>query len=83
MLYKISESAVTKVSQAIHDGDSALEELYYFLEGEGVMWADGEDVPVKGGDAVLAPEGSDHGFRNTGHSPLKLVILWGKPNLPG
>ena len=43
------------------------------------MWTDGEDVPVKAGDAVLAPEGSDHGFRSTGREPLKLVILWGKP----
>ena len=63
-----------------HKGESALEELYYFIEGEGIMWADGEDVPVRAGDAVLAPEGSDHGFRNTGRRPLKLVILWGKPS---
>lgn len=27
------------------------------------MWADGEKIPVKAGDAVLAPEGSDHRFR--------------------
>jgi len=62
-----------------HKGDDAQEELYYFIEGEGIMWADGEDVPVKVGDAVLAPEGSDHGVRNTGHGPLKLVILFGTP----
>ena len=43
------------------------------------MWADGEDVPVRAGDAVLAPEGSDHGFRNTGRGPLKLVSCGGSP----
>jgi len=58
---------------------TALEEFYYFIEGEGLMWADGEDIPVTAGDAVLAPEGSDHGFRNTGSEPLKLLIIWGKP----
>jgi mannose-6-phosphate isomerase-like protein (cupin superfamily) len=117
MYYKTSESAVTKLSQAIHEGDgeiirtpffgdvsklpvryeiwalepggsegrhvhdgqSALEEFYYFIEGEGLMWADGEDIPMTAGDAVLAPEGSDHGFRNTGSEPLKLLIIWGKP----
>ena len=117
MYYKTSESAVTKLSQAIHEGDgeiirtpffgdvsrlpvrfdiwelepgvsegshvhegeSALEEFYYFIEGEGLMWADGEDIPVKAGDAVLAPEGSDHGLRNTGSRSLKLLIIWGKP----
>jgi mannose-6-phosphate isomerase-like protein (cupin superfamily) len=63
-----------------HKGEDALEELYYFIEGEGVLWADGEDVPVRAGDAILAPEGSDHGFRNTGHKPLKLMIIWGKPD---
>ena len=62
-----------------HKGESALEELYYFIEGEGVMWADGEDVPVRAGDAVLVPEGSDHGLRNTGSRSLKLLIIWGKP----
>ena len=62
-----------------HDGESALEELYFFLEGEGLMWSDGEEFLVKAGDAILVPEGSDHGFRNTGEGPLKLVIVWGKP----
>tara|TARA_Y100000588_G_C13786228_1_gene724637 strand:+ start:271 stop:651 length:381 start_codon:yes stop_codon:yes gene_type:complete len=64
----------------VHEKESALEEIYYFMEGEGVMWIDGEDVPITEGDVILAPEGSDHGFRNTGSSPLKLVILWGKPS---
>ncbi|MDP6063875.1 MAG: cupin domain-containing protein [SAR202 cluster bacterium] len=64
----------------VHQGEDAHEELYYFIEGEGIMWADGEDVPVKAGDAVLAPEGSDHGFRNTGRGLLKLALLWGKPD---
>jgi mannose-6-phosphate isomerase-like protein (cupin superfamily) len=67
----------------IHEGESALEEFYYFIEGEGLMWADGEEFFVTAGDAVLAPEGSDHGFRNTGRGPLKLMILWGKPDRSG
>ena len=62
-----------------HKGLDALEEIYYFIEGEGVLWTDGEDVPVRAGDAILPPEGSDHGFRNTGNKPLKLMIIWGKP----
>ncbi len=63
----------------VHGGDGALEELYYFLEGEGLMWVDGEDVPVSAGDAMLVPDGIDHGFRNTGAGPLRLVLIWGKP----
>ena len=43
------------------------------------MWMDGDDVPVAAGDAVLVPLEVDHGFRNTGSSPLKLMIVWGTP----
>ena len=63
----------------VHEEDQALEEIYYFLSGDGTMWADGEEFPVTTGDAVLVPAGSDHGFRNTGSKPLKLVVIWGKP----
>lgn len=64
----------------IHEGENALEEIYYFIKGKGVMWVDGEDVPVQAGDAMLVPPGVDHSFRNTGDVPLKLTIIWGKPS---
>ncbi|MCH8207236.1 MAG: cupin domain-containing protein [Chloroflexi bacterium] len=63
----------------VHEGERELEELYYFLEGSGTMWSDGDEFPVAAGDAVMAPPGSDHGFRNTGSGPLRLLIIWGKP----
>ena len=65
-----------------HGGEHALEEIYYFLQGSGVMWVDGEDVPVAAGDAIMVGPGSDHGFRNTGNETLKVVLLWGMPD-PG
>ncbi len=68
------------VSEGSHTHDD-LEEVYYFVAGSGVMWADGTEVPVAAGDAVLAPPGCDHGFRNTGDVPLKLVLIWGNPVL--
>ncbi len=64
----------------IHDGKDALEEFYYFIGGEGVMWMDGREQPVRQGDAVLAPQGTDHGFRNTGDETLKLLLIWGPPS---
>jgi mannose-6-phosphate isomerase-like protein (cupin superfamily) len=63
----------------IHAGDENYEETYYFIQGEGMMWIDDEEVPVTAGDAVLVPPGVDHGFQNTGRIPLKLVLLFGKP----
>jgi mannose-6-phosphate isomerase-like protein (cupin superfamily) len=62
-----------------HGGDEELEEIYCFLEGEGVMSVDGKDVPIVAGDSIMVPPGVDHGFRNTGNSLLKLVLIWGKP----
>jgi mannose-6-phosphate isomerase-like protein (cupin superfamily) len=63
----------------VHAGDDNYEETYYFLQGRGVLWIEGEDVPVQAGDAVLVPPDVDHGFRNTGDEPLRLVLLFGKP----
>ena len=65
----------------IHDGDESLEEIYYFLEGTGTMQISGDEVPVQAGDAVLAPKGVEHGFRNTGDETLRLVLIWGKPSI--
>ena len=64
----------------VHEGEDNLEEFYYFISGQGVMWMDGEEIPVTAGDAVMAPPGIDHGFRCTGDETLKLVIAWGVPN---
>ena len=63
----------------IHEGDRPLEEFYYFLSGEGVMWMDDEETRVGAGDAIMAPPGTDHGFRTVGDAPLKLLIIWGAP----
>lgn len=59
--------------------DDGFEETYYFLQGQGVMWIEGEELPIVAGDAFLVPPGVDHGFRNTGSEPLRLVLLFGKP----
>ena len=66
------------VSEGDHIHDD-LEECYYFTQGSGVMTLDGQHIPVTAGDAILAPPGCDHGMRNTGNTPLKVVLIWGKP----
>lgn len=59
--------------------DMPLEEIYVFVEGTGRMSVDGEEYPVKAGDAVLAKVGTRHDVRNTGDGPLKLLVVWGQP----
>ncbi|MDA1348800.1 MAG: cupin domain-containing protein [Chloroflexi bacterium] len=63
-----------------HGDERPLEEMYYFLEGEGVMWMGEDEVAVSAGEAVLAPAGVDHGLRNTGDRTMRLVIVWGTPS---
>ena len=63
----------------IHKEPRALEEIYQFLEGEGMMTVDGEEVQVSAGDAIMVQPGADHGILNTSSDPLKLVIIRGKP----
>ena len=72
------ESGVSEGSHT-HEGDGALEEIYYVLEGAGIFWMDDEIVDVEAGDAILVPPGVDHGVRNTGTEPMKFVIIWGPP----
>ena len=62
-----------------HDESHPLEEVYYFLKGEGEMTVDKKTIPVKDGDSIMVPPGVDHGIRNTGRIPLKLLIIWGVP----
>ena len=60
-----------------HGEDRPLEEIYYFLQGSGIMSIDGETIEVTQNDAVMVPPNVDHGITNTGVGPLKMIIVWG------
>ena len=62
-----------------HEDDGSLEEMYYFLSGEGEMSVDGKTIEVSTNDSVMVPPGIDHGIRNIGKIPLKMIIIWGSP----
>jgi mannose-6-phosphate isomerase-like protein (cupin superfamily) len=49
------------------------EEIYYLVEGSGLMDLDGETRDVAVGDAVLIPPGAWHQLTNTGNGPLRLL----------
>ena len=51
-------------------------ELYYFLEGEGVVRLGGQERPVRQGTTVSIPADAPHGIRNTGTSTLKLFYVF-------
>jgi mannose-6-phosphate isomerase-like protein (cupin superfamily) len=58
-----------------HVGD---EEIYYIVEGRGLMQVDGEEQEVGPGDAILTRSGSHHSLRNTGDGALKVLVIGAK-----
>ncbi len=49
------------------------QEIYHFLEGEGIMFLGEDSLPVKEGDSILIPAGTPHKVRNTGSAPLRIL----------
>ncbi len=54
------------------------DEVYYILSGTGVMQMNGNEFPVKAGDAILTRPGSSHGLKQTGKDDLTLIIAYEK-----
>ncbi len=55
-----------------HEGDF---ELYYVLEGEGVINDNGAKATVKKGDVVRTGNGESHSIENTGNENLELIAI--------
>ncbi len=56
----------------------ATDEVYYIIGGTGKMTMNGNDFPVKSGDAILTRGGSSHGLVQTGDGDLIIVITFQK-----
>jgi mannose-6-phosphate isomerase-like protein (cupin superfamily) len=50
-------------------------EVYYILQGEGVLQVDGEDVKLSAGHAVYVPPHSKQHIRNSGAAPLEFLCI--------
>jgi mannose-6-phosphate isomerase-like protein (cupin superfamily) len=51
-----------------------MEEIYFFISGEGIMVVGEDRFPVKAGDALYVPPGEFHTTIQTGIAPL--VFVW-------
>ena len=49
----------------------APEQVYFILEGSGVMTVGDDAQNVRAGDCVFIPSGTQHGIRNSGASTLR------------
>jgi mannose-6-phosphate isomerase-like protein (cupin superfamily) len=50
-------------------------EVYYILEGEGVMHVDGQEAEVKSGDCIYIPPNTIQYLKNTGAVELKFICI--------
>ena len=54
---------------------AGMDKMYQVVEGEGLFLLEGEDLPMKAGDLLVAPEGVPHGVRNTGNGRLLVLAV--------
>ena len=61
-------------SHALH-AHAGMDKLYWVVEGEGVFLLEGAELPMRTGDALVAPEGVPHGIRNTSRARLLVMAV--------
>ncbi|MBQ4563014.1 MAG: cupin domain-containing protein [Lachnospiraceae bacterium] len=61
----------TSIGEHAHNGE---EEVYYLVEGSGILIFDGEEYPFEKGDISLVRDGHSHGFISTAEEAVLLVI---------
>ena len=54
-----------------------LEEIYYIVEGNGLMTVGDEQREVGAGDAVYIPRLHRHTLTNTGSEPMRILLVCG------
>ncbi len=54
-----------------------LEEIYYIVEGSGLMTIGDEQRQVGAGDAVYIPRNNRHTLINTGSEPMRILLICG------
>jgi mannose-6-phosphate isomerase-like protein (cupin superfamily) len=69
----IIEMAAGRVLEAhVHAEE---DDAFYILEGELTFTFGGEEVPAPPGTFVLVPPGVEHGFRNDGDGPVRMLNI--------
>jgi quercetin dioxygenase-like cupin family protein len=52
-----------------------MDKLYLVVEGEGTFLLDGQELPMRSGDLLVAPQGVPHGIRNGGADRLLVLAV--------
>ncbi len=69
----LAEAIVPVGSKTLLHKHHKSEEIYYILEGRGLMTLGDEKFEVKKGDAIVIPPKTPHKIENIGNVPLKIL----------
>ena len=69
----LAEAIVPVGSKTLLHKHHKSEEIYYILEGKGLMTLGNEKFEVKKGDTILIPPETPHKIENIGDVPLKIL----------
>ena len=65
-------SAGENVAEHVHD---TMEEIFYFLAGEGIYKIDGDTLQVSSSTVVRIPAGVPHSLSPSGEEPLEFIYF--------
>lgn len=71
--HSLAEATLEPDQATVRHHHRIAEEIYYLVEGRGLMEIDGETREVAVGHAILIPPGAWHQITNTGEGPLRLL----------
>ncbi len=66
----LAEARVEPGGETAEHFHKSSDEIYYILEGEGIMRIEGEERKVRPGDAIAIPAGRKHKIKNDGDRDL-------------
>lgn len=67
--------AIVKPGQSSLPHRLKISEVYYILQGEGIMHVDEESAAVHAGQAIYVPPNSTQHIRNSGDSDLRFLCI--------
>ena len=75
MLFRSGLNAFEPGQEHTLHAHAGQDKVYHVIEGDGVFLLDNEELPMKAGDLLVAPEGVPHGVRNTGGARLLVLAV--------
>lgn len=73
--YSLAHAVIPAGQRSIRHHLEGASEVYYILEGDGVMHIDDDARAVRAGDAILIPPGAVQFLENTGAEPVVFLAL--------